>query len=100
MLMQARPFSDCFEMQHLRLLLYAYCFFTQVRHADVLSTWSGIRPLAADPTAQDASTSNIVRDHLIFSEPNGLITVTGGLTRSEMWQGLGHAFELFAQHRA
>jgi glycerol-3-phosphate dehydrogenase len=57
------------------------CFhLLQVRPADVLSTWSGIRPLAADPTAQEAgNTGNIVRDHLIFTEPNGLITITGVL---------------------
>eukprot|EP00878_Enallax_costatus_P012574 GHUV01013132.1.p1 GENE.GHUV01013132.1~~GHUV01013132.1.p1 ORF type:complete len:476 (+),score=131.45 GHUV01013132.1:351-1778(+) len=53
----------------------------KVREEDVLSTWSGIRPLAADPTVETGgsqSTSSISRDHLIFTEPNGLITITGG----------------------
>ncbi|KAF8066195.1 SDP6 [Scenedesmus sp. PABB004] len=50
-----------------------------VRREDVLSTWSGIRPLAADPTAgAGGATAGISRDHVIFSEPNGLITITGG----------------------
>lgn len=69
----------------------------QVRQEDVLSVWSGIRPLAADPTAAAAapaadgastatsssgsSTASISRDHVIFSEPDGLITVTGGVKR-------------------
>ncbi|KAG2443674.1 hypothetical protein HXX76_002022 [Chlamydomonas incerta] len=48
----------------------------QVRPADVLSTWSGIRPLAADPRAKD--TQNTVRDHVIMEEPDGMITVSGG----------------------
>lgn len=33
----------------------------RVRRSDVLSAWSGIRPLASDPNAKD--TANIVRDH-------------------------------------
>ncbi|KAG2438924.1 hypothetical protein HYH02_010718 [Chlamydomonas schloesseri] len=48
----------------------------QVRPADVLSTWSGIRPLAADPRAKD--TQNTVRDHVIMEEADGMITVSGG----------------------
>lgn len=61
----------------------------QVRQEDVLSTWSGIRPLAADPTADASSnTGNISRDHLIFTEPNGLITITGMHAWSH-WQGPG-----------
>lgn len=74
----ARPQASADEVA---FILDAISDFLQikVRHADVLSTWSGIRPLAADPTAQDAgNTGNIVRDHLIFTEPNGLITITGG----------------------
>ncbi|KAG2443672.1 hypothetical protein HXX76_002020 [Chlamydomonas incerta] len=42
----------------------------QVRPSDVLSTWSGIRPLAADPRAK--------AEHLIMEEPDGMITVSGG----------------------
>lgn len=65
-------------------------FHPQVRQQDVLSSWSGIRPLAADPTAAAAAedgvsssssgsskTAGISRDHVIFSEPNGLVTITG-----------------------
>jgi glycerol-3-phosphate dehydrogenase len=49
-----------------------------VRRQDVLSTWSGIRPLAADPTKQqqqEGATSSIVRDHVIFQDADGLVTV-------------------------
>eukprot|EP00879_Flechtneria_rotunda_P011430 GHRR01011940.1.p1 GENE.GHRR01011940.1~~GHRR01011940.1.p1 ORF type:complete len:569 (+),score=148.55 GHRR01011940.1:94-1800(+) len=53
----------------------------RVRPEDVLSTWSGIRPLAADPTISSngtTNTSSISRDHLIFTDPDGLVTITGG----------------------
>jgi glycerol-3-phosphate dehydrogenase len=52
-------------------------FFTlQVRRSDVLSAWSGIRPLASDPNADD--TASISRDHIITTDPSGLVTVSGG----------------------
>lgn len=47
-----------------------------MRRKDVLSVWSGIRPLAKDPSA--TSTADAVRDHLVISDPCGLVTVTGG----------------------
>lgn len=43
--------------------------------ADVLSAWSGIRPLAADPSK--GSTENITRDHVLTVD-NGVVTITGG----------------------
>lgn len=42
----------------------------------MLSVWSGIRPLALDPT-QD-STENVSRDHVVVVEPDNMITITGG----------------------
>ena len=44
--------------------------------ADVTSVWSGIRPLAADPT--QSGTENVSRDHLVVDEGDGMVTVTGG----------------------
>lgn len=49
-----------------------------MRRADVTSAWSGIRPLAVDPTAKD--TASALRDHIVLQDDNGLITVTGALT--------------------
>lgn len=49
-----------------------------MRRADVTSAWSGIRPLAVDPTAKD--TASALRDHIVLQDGNGLITVTGTLT--------------------
>lgn len=46
-----------------------------VRRSDVTSAWSGIRPLAVDPTAQD--TASALRDHIVLTDDSGLVTVTG-----------------------
>ncbi|KAL8145842.1 glycerol-3-phosphate dehydrogenase SDP6, mitochondrial isoform X2 [Apium graveolens] len=48
----------------------------KVRRTDVLSAWSGIRPLAIDPTAKN--TESISRDHVVCEEFPGLVTITGG----------------------
>ena len=47
-----------------------------VRRSDVQSAWSGVRPLAVDPTA--ASTASASRDHVVAVGDDGLITVAGG----------------------
>ncbi|KNA07170.1 hypothetical protein SOVF_174370 [Spinacia oleracea] len=48
----------------------------KVRRTDVLSAWSGIRPLAMDPTAKN--TESISRDHVVCEDFPGLVTITGG----------------------
>mmetsp|Transcript_2052 Transcript_2052/g.6639 ORF Transcript_2052/g.6639 Transcript_2052/m.6639 type:complete len:596 (+) Transcript_2052:1662-3449(+) len=48
----------------------------RVRRSDVKSAWSGIRPLALDPRETD--TSNALRDHVVFVERDGMVTITGG----------------------
>ena len=52
----------------------------QVRREDVLSAWSGIRPLAMDPHAPpEANTSGVSRDHLISHNPKtGTVFISGG----------------------
>ncbi|XP_044462515.1 glycerol-3-phosphate dehydrogenase SDP6, mitochondrial [Mangifera indica] len=48
----------------------------KVRRTDVLSAWSGIRPLAMDPSAKN--TESISRDHVVSEDYPGLVTITGG----------------------
>ncbi|XP_061353083.1 glycerol-3-phosphate dehydrogenase SDP6, mitochondrial-like isoform X2 [Gastrolobium bilobum] len=48
----------------------------KVRRTDVLSAWSGIRPLAMDPSAKN--TESISRDHVVCEDLPGLVTITGG----------------------
>jgi len=45
---------------------------------DVLAAWSGLRPLFAGKHAAGRGTAKLVRDHVIFESPSGLVTVTGG----------------------
>ncbi|XP_068640408.1 glycerol-3-phosphate dehydrogenase SDP6, mitochondrial-like [Aristolochia californica] len=48
----------------------------EVRRSDILSAWSGIRPLATNPSAKN--TASISRDHIVHVDSHGLVTVTGG----------------------
>ncbi|KAF2359269.1 EF-hand domain [Trinorchestia longiramus] len=48
----------------------------EVRRGDVLSAWSGIRPLVQDPNKTD--TQSIARNHVVHCSPSGLVTVAGG----------------------
>ncbi|KAK8952016.1 hypothetical protein KSP39_PZI004858 [Platanthera zijinensis] len=62
----------------IQFILDAICDYlnVQVRRTDVLSAWSGIRPLALDPSAKN--TESISRDHVVHEDHPGLITITGG----------------------
>ncbi|KAK2979268.1 hypothetical protein RJ640_021968 [Escallonia rubra] len=59
-------------------ILDAICDYlnVKVRRSDVLSAWSGIRPLATDPRAKN--TESISRDHVVCEDVPGLVTITGG----------------------
>lgn len=48
----------------------------EVRRGDVLSAWSGIRPLVKDPHKSD--TQSLVRNHVVHVSPSNLITIAGG----------------------
>ncbi|KAJ1965104.1 mitochondrial glycerol-3-phosphate dehydrogenase [Dipsacomyces acuminosporus] len=48
----------------------------KIRRGDVLSAWSGIRPLVRDPKAKN--TKDLVRNHMIHVSDSGLITIAGG----------------------
>lgn len=50
-------------------------FFT-VRRGDVLSAWSGIRPLVSDPNKPD--TQSLARNHIVHVSESKLITIAGG----------------------
>jgi glycerol-3-phosphate dehydrogenase len=48
----------------------------KVRRGDVLSAWSGFRPLVRNPSA--SKTEGLVRNHMIHVSPSGLLTIAGG----------------------
>lgn len=48
----------------------------EVRRGDVLSAWSGIRPLVSDPNKPN--TQSLARNHIVHVSPTKLITIAGG----------------------
>jgi len=58
-------------LKHLELY-----FDLKITKKDILSSWCGIRPLVTPD--EDASTSSIVREHLISQSDSGLISIIGG----------------------
>lgn len=48
----------------------------RVRRGDVLSAWSGLRPLVRNPSAKDSQ--SLVRSHLIHVSDSNLLTIAGG----------------------
>ncbi|CAF0925217.1 unnamed protein product [Brachionus calyciflorus] len=48
----------------------------QVRRGDVMSAWSGIRPLVSDPNKPD--TQSLARNHIVHVSDSKLITIAGG----------------------
>lgn len=48
----------------------------EVRRGDVLSAWSGIRPLVSDPNKED--TQSLARNHIVHVSKSGLVTIAGG----------------------
>ena len=48
----------------------------KVRRGDVLSAWSGLRPLVRNPSA--STTEGLVRNHMIHVSDSGLLTIAGG----------------------
>lgn len=71
-LMQPVPTEE--EIQFILDAISEY-LTVDVRRSDVMSAWSGIRPLAMDPNSKDTASAS--RDHVITQDPDGLITVTG-----------------------
>ncbi len=51
-------------------------FDLKIDKSEILSSWSGIRPLVAPE--ENANTASIVREHEIFSSKSGLISIIGG----------------------
>jgi glycerol-3-phosphate dehydrogenase len=50
--------------------------FVIVRRGDVLSAWSGIRPLVSDPNKED--TQSLARNHIVHVSDSKLVTIAGG----------------------
>jgi glycerol-3-phosphate dehydrogenase len=54
-------------------------YFPEVTGRDVVAWWAGLRPLLRqDEPGADARTGDLSRKHVIFEDPPGLFTITGG----------------------
>jgi glycerol-3-phosphate dehydrogenase len=66
--------------EDLNFLIYEANYYTdndsKLTKDDVLSVWTGIRPLVRDPSK--AQTEKIVRKHLIKIDEDNLVSLTGG----------------------
>ena len=51
-------------------------FEKAIKKEDILSSWSGIRPLVKNENKNE--TQRLVREHIITTSKNGLITIVGG----------------------
>jgi glycerol-3-phosphate dehydrogenase len=72
-----RPAVDDSDRDYLLAAVARY--FPGVTERDVVATWAGLRPLLSRDGAQaDARTSDLSRRHVIFEDPPGLFTITGG----------------------
>ena len=60
------------------LLRSANALFHEARlgHADIVSTWAGIRPMVASPEAKDPGA--VSREHRILVSDSGVVSVVGG----------------------
>lgn len=73
--LQERPEVKESDIDYILRHLEIY-FELKIKKEEILSSWSGIRPLVAPE--KDASTSSIVRDHVISSSKSGLVSIIGG----------------------
>ncbi len=69
------PEVDAKDVEYILKHLEIY-FDLKIDKKEILSSWCGIRPLVAPD--KDASTSSIVRDHVISSSNSGLVSIIGG----------------------
>jgi len=73
-LSDGRPFATQEEIDYILQVTNAYFPLAELNHDDILSTFSGIRPIISTGQADPSKES---RAHVVWEE-NGLITITGG----------------------
>jgi len=72
-----RPAADAADREY--ILSAVARNFPGVTERDVVASWAGLRPLLSqDEELGDARTSDLSRNHAIFTDPFGLFTITGG----------------------
>jgi glycerol-3-phosphate dehydrogenase len=70
------PGAEEKEVQEILDAMNAFFPEANLRSADVISTWAGLRPLIGDPGAK--STTDVSRKEAVIESPDGLISIAGG----------------------
>lgn len=75
----AEVFATRSDVDYLIRASAAYFPEHPLRYEDVISTWAGLRPLIAPPSAEGGvNESSVSREHQILVGREGLITIAGG----------------------
>lgn len=72
---EPHPHATEDDVEYLLRHIHRY-FSMPVTRADVLASWSGLRPLVSDPSAAD--TAKLSRDHVVNVSASGLVSIAGG----------------------
>jgi glycerol-3-phosphate dehydrogenase len=67
--------SDKSDVEYILKVLKSYFPSTNININDIISSYSGVRPLVKDDSDTPNTTS---REHLIFKDPLGILHITGG----------------------
>lgn len=70
-----RPRAEAADVDYLLALVNASLPSAALTRSDILSTYAGLRPLLRDDAAAPSGAS---REHHLFDDPSGLLTITGG----------------------
>ncbi len=74
---EAHPEAAAEDVEYILRHVRQY-FDLPVETTDVLSAWSGLRPLVEAEHGNGKSTARLSRDHVIVVSDSGLVTATGG----------------------
>lgn len=94
--------TDRADVDYLLKIVGEYFPGAQIEEKDILSSYAGVRPLVHDGSATESKTS---REHIIFSDPQGITFVAGGkytTYRNMAEQTVRHALQFFTfeqQHK-
>ena len=69
-------YAECSDVDYLLRATNDYFPGLDIGHADVVSTWAGVRPLVGDEGAENES--SVSREHHLVCEPDGVVTIAGG----------------------
>lgn len=88
--------TDRADVEYLLNIVGEYFPGAKIEEKDILSSYAGVRPLVHDGSTTESKTS---REHVIFSDPQGITFVAGGkytTYRNMAEQTVRHALQFFS----